>query len=303
VEHSLIMRLLRLFTVALLGGALLAASAMAQELTGTLKKVKESKAITLGYREASIPFSYLTAKGVPIGYSIDLCMAIIDQIKEELGKEDIAVKFSPVNSQNRIDLVVNGTVDLECGSTTNNLQRQKQVAFSPVTFVSGTKLLVKRPVRIKSYRDLKNKSVVVTDGTTNQAAMKVLSDKEGLNIKFIAAKDHGESFHLLNNNGADAFATDDALLYGFVATSGHPKDFQVVGDFLSYDPYGVMYRKGDAAFAEVVQRTFERLASTREIEDLYNKWFVKRLPTGETIGLPMSAQLRSLFQILGLPES
>jgi glutamate/aspartate transport system substrate-binding protein len=144
---------------------------------------------------------------------------------------------------------------------------------------------------------------VVTQGTTNQAALQSLSQKGGLKIKLIAARDHAESFSMIDSNEADAFATDDVLLYGLVAKSGHPRDFQVIGDYLSYDPYGLMYRRDDPAFAEVVQRTFTRLASSREIEDMYNKWFVKRLPTGETLGLPMSAQLRSIFEVLGLPES
>jgi glutamate/aspartate transport system substrate-binding protein len=206
-----------------------------------------------------------------------------------------------VNSQNRIEMVSGGKVDLECGSTTNNLARQKEVAFSPVMFVSGTKLAVKRPVRIRSYLDLKGKTVAVTAGTTNQAAMKALSAKQKLDLRFTVAKDHAQAFALLESGRVDAFATDDVLLYGLIAKSGHPKDFQVVGDFLSYDPYGIAYRKSDPEFDAVVKDAFARLAASRELEDTYDKWFRARLPTGERLDLPMSAQLRSIFEILGLP--
>ena len=275
--------------------------ALGEELTGTLKKIKDTGSVTLGYREASMPFSYLNARKQPIGYSIDLCLEIVEEAKDALGLDDVRVKFEPVTTENRIALVASGKVDLECGSTTNNLARQKQVAFSPVIFVSGTKLLVRRPVKIRSYRDLKGKTVAVTSGTTNQLAMKALSDKQKLGLRFVVAKDHQHSFALVEEGQADAFATDDALLYGLIAKSGRPKDFQVIGEFLSYDPYGIMYRKDDPAFDAVVTDAFERLATSRELEQIYNKWFLRKLPTGERLNLPMSAQLRSIFEVLGLP--
>ena len=280
---------------------LLALPALGQELTGTLKKIKDSGSVAIGYRDSSIPFSYLNARRQPIGYSIDLCLEIIEDVKEALGVEEIEIEFVPVTPENRIDMVASGKVDLECGSTTNNLARQKRVAFSPVIFVSGTKLMVKRPVRFRSYLDLKGKTVAVTSGTTNEVAMKTLSDKRKLDIRFLVAKDHAESFALVDKGRADAFATDDALLYGLIARSGRPRDFQVIGDFLSYDPYGIMYRKDDPEFGEVVKGAFERLATSRELEQTYNKWFLRKLPTGERLNLPMSAQLRSIFEVLGLP--
>jgi glutamate/aspartate transport system substrate-binding protein len=271
------------------------------ELTGTLKKIKDSGRVAIGYRDSSIPFSYLNARKRPIGYSIDLCLEIVEDVKDALGADDLQIDFVPVTSENRLALVAGGKVDLECGSTTNNLARQKQVAFSPVIFVSGTKFAVRRPTTIRSYLELKNKAVVVTAGTTNQRAMQALSDKQKLGIRFTVMRDHARSFAMLDKGQVDAFATDDVLLYGLIARSGRPDDFQVVGDFLSYDPYGIVYRKDDPAFDALVKDTFERLATSRELEQIYNKWFLDELPTGERLNLPMSAQLRSIFEVLGLP--
>ena len=293
--------MIRGFLGILLAGALALPPALAQELTGTLKKIKDSGSVVVGYRESSLPFSYLNAARRPIGYSIDLCLEIVEEVKDALGLEDLDVKYIAVTPENRIDMVVSGKVDLECGSTTNNVERQKRVAFSPVIFVSGTKLMVRRPVTIRSYRDLKDKTVAVTAGTTNLAAMKTLSEKQKLGMRFMVAKDHAHSFALVEKGQADAFATDDVLLYGLIAKSGRPRDFQVIGDFLSYDPYGIMYRKADPDFAAVVKDAFERLATSRELEQIYNTWFLRKLPTGERLNLAMSAQLRSIFEVLGLP--
>ena len=282
-------------------GLLCALPAGGQELTGTLKKIKDSRAVVIGYRESSFPFSYLNAAKSPIGYSIDLCIEIVEEAKDTLGIDDLAVKYVPVNPDNRIDMVASGKVDLECGSTTSNRERQKRVAFSPVIFVSGTKLMVRRPVTIRSYLDLRGKTVAVTSGTTNQAAMKLLSDKRKLDIHFLVAKDHAASFSLVEQGKADAFATDDVLLFGFIARTGRAKELAVVGDFLSYDPYGIMYRKDDPDFDALVKSAFERLATSRELEQTYNKWFLRTLPTGERLNLTMSPQLREIFEVLGLP--
>ena len=289
-------------TAGLLASSFLAAPVLAQELTGTLKKIKDSGAITIGHRDASIPFSYLDDKQQPIGYSIDLCMAIVEEVKKELMMPTLAVKFNLVTSQTRIPLMSNGTVDIECGSTTNNLTRQKQVAFAPVTFVTGTKLLVKKTSKIKSYKDLKGKTVVVTQGTTNERTIKALSDKENLGIKFLNAKDHAESFLTVESGRAAAFSMDDVLLYGLVAKSKKPKDFDVVGDYLSYDPYGIMFRKNDADFAIVANRALSALMRSGEINKIYDKWFIGKLPSGETIGMPMSPLLKVGFQLQALPE-
>ena len=286
----------------LLASCFLSAPVIAQELTGTLKKIKDSGTITLGVRETSIPFSYLDDKQQAIGYSIDLCMAIVEEVKKELMMPTLMVKTNPVTSQTRIPLMSNGTIDLECGSTTNNLTRQKQVAFAPVTFVTGTKLLVKKSSKIKSYKDLKGKTVVVTQGTTNERTIKALSDKENLGIKFLNAKDHAESFLTVESGRAAAFSMDDVLLYGLIASAKKPKDFDVVGDYLSYDPYGIMFRKNDADFAIVANRALSGLMRSGEINKIYDKWFIGKLPSGATIGMPMSPLLKVGFQLQALPE-
>ena len=291
----------------LLAGALIApllatTGTGAQELTGTLKKVKDSKTVTLGYRESSIPFSYFNKIGEPIGYSIDLCNAVVDEVSKELEGVEIAVNYKKVTAETRIPAVKSGEVDLECGSTTANFERKKEVAFSPVFFVAGTKLLVPRSSGISSYRDLRDKTVVVTAGTTNEAAVRAISDKQHLGIKFLVGKDHAESFAMLKEGKADAFATDDVLLYGLVATTKSGDQYHVVGEYLSFDPYGLMYRKDDPEFGAIVDRTFSRLAQSRELVQLYNKWFQQRLPTGETLDLPMSPQLEEIFRVEGVPD-
>jgi glutamate/aspartate transport system substrate-binding protein len=296
--------MLRLLLAAALIAPLCAASsgAVAQELTGTLKKIKDSKTVTLGYRDSSIPFSYVNKPGQPIGYSIDLCNAVVDEVSKEFEGIEIEVKYKKVTAETRIPAVRSGAVDLECGSTTANFARSKEVAFSPIFFVAGTKLLVPRSSAISSYRDLRGKTVVVTAATTNEAAVRAISDKQHLDIKLVIGADHDESFAMLREGKADAFATDDVLLYGLVATTRTGDQYHVVGEYLSYDPYGLMYRKDDPDFAGVVDRTFSRLAESREIVDLYNKWFQQRLPTGETLDLPMSPQLEEIFRVEGVPD-
>jgi len=291
-----------LLAVALIAPLLAITGANAQELTGTLKKVKDSKTVTLGYRESSIPFSYVNKVGEPIGYSMDLCSTVVDEVSKELEGVEIAVKYKKVTAETRIPAVQSGEVDLECGSTTANFERKKEVAFSPIFFVAGTKLLVPLSSEITSYRDLRDKTVVVTAGTTNEAAVRAISDKQHLGIKFLVGKDHAESFAMLKEGQADAFATDDVLLYGLVARTKSRDQYHVVGEYLSYDPYGLMYRKGDPEFAAIVDRTFSRLAPSRELVQLYNKWFQQRLPTGETLDLPMSPQLEEIFRVEGVPD-
>jgi glutamate/aspartate transport system substrate-binding protein len=291
-----------LFAASLIGPLLLICSAEAQELTGTLKKIKDSKTITLGYRASSIPFSYLNRRGDPIGYSIDLCGVVVDETAKELQGVEIAVEYKKVTAETRISAVLSAEIDLECGSTTANFQRKREVSFSPIFFIAGTKLLVPRSSRINSYRDLLDKTVVVTAGTTNEAAVRAISDKQKLAINIIIGSDHAESFAMLKEGKADAFATDDVLLYGLVATTKSGDQYHVVGEYLSYDPYGLMYRKDDRDFAAVVDRTFSRLAQSRELVQLYNKWFQQRLPTGERLDLPMSPQLEEIFRVQGVPE-
>jgi glutamate/aspartate transport system substrate-binding protein len=271
-------------------------------LSGTLKKVKDTGTITLGYRESSLPFSYLNKRQQPIGYSIDLCREIVEEVSTELDGMEIKIAFAPVTPANRLQKVASGEVDIECGSTTGNLQRRKEVAFSPIFFVAGTKLMVPKSSTINSYRDLAGKTTVVTAGTTNEVALRTLSEKQKLAITIVTAPDHAQSMAMLASGKADAFATDDVLLYGFIATDKSAGGMKVVGEYLSYDPYGLVYRRDDPGFATVVERAFTRMAGERRLAELYNKWFLRRLPTGETLNLPMSPQLEEIFRMLGQPE-
>ena len=273
-----------------------------QELSGTLKKIHETGTVVIGYRESSIPFSYLNTRGEPIGYSIDLGRVIVDAISNELNGQTLKINFVPVTSESRFGAVKNGEIDLECGSTTNNTERQKEVAFSPITFVAGTKLLVKRGSPIQSFRDLNGKSVVVTAGTTNEKAMHRLSEKFGIALNLVVAKDHEASYEQLVNGKVEAFAGDDVLLYGFIAIHHAGNDLQVIGDFLSYDPYGIMYRKDDRELADLVNRVFREMAESRDLGYTYDRWFLKKLPSGETLNVPISPQLNEIFRALGAPD-
>jgi len=287
---------------------ILAATANTQEaanvgaLSGTLKKIKDTGTITLGYRESSLPFSYLNRRQQPIGYSIDLCREIVEDVSTELDGMEIKIAFTPVTPAKRLQKVASGEIDLECGSTTGNVQRRKEVAFSPIFFIAGTKLMVPKSSSVNSYRDLAGKTAVVTSGTTNEAALLALSDKQKLSITIITAPDHAQSLETLASGKAAAFATDDVLLYGFIATAKNAAGMKVVGEYLSYDPYGLVYRRDDPAFAALVEHTFARMAGERRLAELYNKWFLRRLPTGETLNLPMSPQLEEVFRMLGQPE-
>ena len=280
-----------------------AGSALAQteetpvELTGTLAKVRAASAVIIAYRESSVPFSYLSARGEPIGYSIEICRKLAEAIGDSVGRE-LALKWLPVTSESRIDAIVSGRADLECGSTTSNLERQKLVAFSPIIFVAGTKLLVKRGSPIRSYRDLRGKTVVATAGTTNAQAMQEIQRRFKIDFRLTGARDHAESYAELEAGKADAFASDDVLLYGLVAQRKAQAQFQVVGEFLSYDPYGIMFRKGDPQLAELVQRAFHDLAEDGEIERQYTRWFLQRLPSGQAVNLPMSPQLETLIRAM-----
>jgi glutamate/aspartate transport system substrate-binding protein len=270
-------------------------------LTGTLKKIKDSGVIRLGYRENSAPFAFSDPRGQPVGYSIDLCNAIVEEVIDELGGAEIRVEYQVVTPENRFSVLLAGEIDLECGSTTDNLERRKQVAFSPTIFVTGTKLLVRRDSPIKSVRDVQSRTVAVTRGTTNATAMQRLSDKQRLGMTFVTGADHKEAFELFAAGKAEALANDDVLLYGLLAETKSGAQYRVISDFLSYDPYGLMYRKDDPQFAQAVERTFRRLAESRELVWIYDRWFLKRLPSGVRLNLPISPQLQELFRVLGLP--
>ena len=237
------------------------------------------------------------ARGEPIGYAIDICRALVASMEDALGRE-LVLRWQPVTAESRMQAVSSGQVDMECGSTTHNVEREKQVAFSPVTFVSGTKLMVHKGSALRSFRDLVGKRVVVTEGTTNEKTMRALSDKFKLGMQLVVAHDHAESFAELKAGQVDAFATDDVLLYGLLAQNKAQADFVVVGEFLSYDPYGIMFRKDDAALAQLVDQSFRRQAEEGDLERLYTRWFLRPLPSGPGINLPMSPQLATIFQSL-----
>lgn len=272
-------------------------------LTGTLAKVRASGSIALGYREASVPFSYLNARNQPIGYSIELCKALVTSIEDTVNKS-LAIEWVPVTSDNRIDAVASGKVDLECGSTTSNLERQKRVAFSPIIFVAGTKVMVRQGTPIRSFRDLAGRKVAVTAGTTNEKTLRELDRKFKLGLQLQVVPDHAQGFAQVASGGADAFATDDVLLYGLIAeNAGKGGKFQVVGDYLSYDPYAIMFRRDDPQLAQLVRDSFQELAEDGEIERQYKRWFLRRLPSGTSLDLPMSAQLQTIIETMALrPE-
>jgi glutamate/aspartate transport system substrate-binding protein len=286
----------------LLAGFLLTTAASAQTsaegLSPTLAAIKQSHVVRLGYRESSPPFSFMDPSNRPIGYSLELCEAIVEEIGIEVDDANLRIDYVKVTSDDRIAAVLQNKIDLECGSTTANAERAKQVAFSPLMFVAGTKLMVPKASPISAPKDLQGKTVVVTKGTTNEQAMHALDKKFSLSLNIIASPDHEQSYQMLVDGKADAFATDDILLYGLIARHKAQDRYKVVGDYLSYDPYGIMFRKGEPQLAAVVERAFRKLGSNRDLVPLYNKWFVGRLPTGEKLNVAISPQLEEAFKVL-----
>jgi glutamate/aspartate transport system substrate-binding protein len=286
----------------LLAGCLLTTAAGAQTggegLSSTLAAIKASHVVHLGYRESSPPFSFLDQANRPIGYSLELCEAVVDEIGAEVDDTNLKIEYVKVTSDDRIQAVLQNKIDLECGSTTANAERAKQVAFSPLMFVAGTKLMVPKSSSVASAADLKGKTVVVTKGTTNEQAMHAVDKKLNLGLNIVVAGDHDQSYQMLADGKADAFATDDILLYGLIARHKSQDKFHVVGDYLSYDPYGIMFRKGEPQLTAVVERAFRKLGSNHDLLPLYNKWFVSRLPTGERLNVAISPQLEDAFKVL-----
>jgi glutamate/aspartate transport system substrate-binding protein len=285
----------------LLAASLLSTAAVAQSgegLSPTLANIKKAHVVHLGYRESSPPFSFLDQANRPIGYSLELCEAVVDEIGIEVDEAELKIEYVKVTSDDRIQAVLQNKIDLECGSTTANAERAKQVAFSPLMFVAGTKLMVPKASAISAAADLKGKTVVVTKGTTNEQAMHNVDKKLSLGLNIITAADHEQSYQMLVDGKADAFATDDILLYGLIARHKAQDRFRVTGDYLSYDPYGIMFRKGEPQLTAVVERAFRKLGSNRDLIPLYNKWFVSRLPTGEKLNVAISPQLEEAFKAM-----
>ena len=280
-----------------LTATLLSAPALAEELTGTLKKIKESGSITLGHRDASIPFSYFgNDPSQPIGYSHDLQLKVVEAIKQKLDMPELKVRYNLVTSQTRIPLVPNGTVDLECGSTTNNIERQRQVDFSVGIFEVGTRLLAKKSSGIEDFAQLKGKNVVTTAGTTSERLLKIMNAEQKMGMNIISAKDHGESFLMLESGRAVAFMMDDALLYGEMAKAKKPDDWAVVGTPQSLEIYGCMMRKGDPAFKQVVDGAISATFNSGEITAIYDKWFMQPIaPKNLNLNFPMSDELKKLI--------
>ena len=290
------MKHLRLFA-AILAGLLISAPVLAQQSGGTLKKIKDSNTIALGHRESSIPFSYYDDKQQVVGYSQELMQKVVDAVKAELKLANLQVKLTPVTSQNRIPLVQNGTVDIECGSTTNNTERQKQVAFSNTIFVIGTRLLVKQGSGIKDFADLAGKNVVTTAGTTSERLIRKMNEDKKLGMNIISAKDHGESFLTLETGRAVAFMMDDALLAGEMAKARRPADWLIVGQPQSREAYGCMLRRDDAPFKKLVDAALTRAMSSGEAERIYKKWFMSPIPPkGLNLNFPISEEVAKPFK-------
>ena len=278
--------------VALFVGGAVCGTASAQD---TLKKIKDTGTITIGHRDTSIPFSYYDDKQQVVGYAMDICMKVVDAIKAQLKMPKLDVKLNPVTSATRIPLMANGTIDLECGSTTNNLERQKQVAFATTHFVTANRYVAKKSSSIKSLKDLKGKTVVSTSGTTNIKWATEENTRQNLGMNIIAAKDHAESFLTVETGRAVAFFMDDILLYSLVAQSRNPSEWAIGSEAYTVEPYGIMMRKDDDAFKKVVNGAINGLYKSGEISKIYDKWFAKPIPPkGVTLNVPMSAQFKKV---------
>ena len=276
----------------LMAAVALAAAATGAQAADTLAKIAASGKITLAYRESSVPFSYLDG-GKPIGFSVELSNAVVEAVKKKLNKPNLEVAMMAVTSQNRIPLLSNGTIDLECGSTTNNSARAKDVSFAINHFYTGTRLLVKKSSGIKDYADLAKKTVTSTTGTTNALVMRKYNAEKNLDMDIVLAKDHADAFLLVESGRAVAFAMDDILLYGLMANAKNPAEFEVVGEALQVEPYACMLAKDDTAFKKLVDDTFIGLMKSGEFEKMYTKWFLQPIPPKNVpLNLPMSPQLR-----------
>jgi glutamate/aspartate transport system substrate-binding protein len=280
----------------ILGALVIAGAASGAMAQGTLEKIKSAGSITVGHRDASIPFAYLDDKQQPIGYSMDLCAKIVDAVKAELKMPDLKVVLQPVTSATRIPLLANGTIDLECGSTTNNAERQKQIAYTMTSFVTANRFISKKADNLKTLADLKGKTVVSTSGTTNIKQITELNAEKNLGINILAAKDHAESFLMVDTGRASAFVMDDILLAGLAANHSNPGQWQVSSEALSVEPYAIMLRKDDPAFKKVVDGAMTALMKSGEINKIYAKWFLSPIPPkGINLNIPMSDSLKKVI--------
>jgi glutamate/aspartate transport system substrate-binding protein len=264
-------------------------------LTGTLKTIEESRTISIGHRQSAVPFSFVGPDRQPIGYSIDLCQEIVDAIAAETGSDSLRIEWIPVTPQDRIALIANGTIQMECGATTNTLSRQQEVDFTHVTFITGTKLLVKKDSGIREIEDLDGKRVAVTQGTTNENAVRALVRRQGLTTKIQTVRNHLDGLRALEAGEIDAYATDHVLLEGLLQDAAQPEALAIVGRFLSYEPYGIMVPKDDSAFRLVANRALSRLFRDGDINKVYARWF-------EPLAIAMPPELEAAFRLQALPE-
>ncbi len=270
-------------------------------LAGVLQRIKVAGVVRIGFREAAVPFSIAGPDGRPYGYSIDLCHAIVQDIAEAVGVALLRVEYRRVTPADRLEQVADGRIDLECGATTNTAERRERVAFSPLIFVAGTRLLVKRGSAVRSARDLSGRKVAVARGTTNVAAMRALAAGRARGLEVLVEDGYELALAKLASGEVDALAADDILLAGYLAEKGLGRQYAVVGELLSYEPYGIAFARNDRGLEAVVHSALRRLATTRELRGIYDKWFLRSLPSGVRLGLPMSPQLERSFQVLGLP--
>ncbi|HTI49189.1 MAG TPA: transporter substrate-binding domain-containing protein [Casimicrobiaceae bacterium] len=277
--------------------ALVALPAAAQELTGTLKKIKDTGTITIGHRDSSIPFSYYDENQKPVGYAMDICYKIVDAVKQKLNMPNLKVALNPVTSATRIPLMANGTIDLECGSTTNNAERKQQVDFGMTYFVVKYRYVTKASSGMDKMADMKGKTMVSTAGTTDIKALNELNTAQNYGMNILSAKDHAEAFLMVETGRAAAFLMDDILLYGLVANSKNPKEFHISSESLGVEPYSLMLRKDDPQFKKVVDDTMTQLYKSGEIEKIYHKWFESPIPPkGINLNFPISDSLKKVFQ-------
>ncbi len=267
-----------------------------QPFTGTLQKIYNTGVMLVGHRENSPPFSFLDAQRQPIGYSLDICAVVVEEIARTVHR-DVEVRYVPVTPSNRFQLIADGAVDLECGSTTARADRRAWVDFSQTIFVTGTKLLVKRDSGVRSLRQLQGKTVVLTSGTVHADTIPKIAQRQRLDIRFIFRPDHAESFAALVAGEADAFANDDVQLTGMVATHKAAASLRIVGEFITYADYALAFRRDDPEFAGMVQQAMDRLSDSGEIRAIYRKWFLRPLPSGEALRLPMSPHLEHVFRL------
>jgi glutamate/aspartate transport system substrate-binding protein len=276
--------------------ALVATPVLAQQLDGTLKKIRDTGSITVGHRESSIPFSYLDDKQQPVGYAMDLCAKVVDAVKAELKLPALKVAYQPVTSANRIPLLQNGTIDIECGSTTNSVERQKQVAFGPTYFVVNISAAVKKTSGIKTFADLNGKTVASTSGTTSIPLLRGYEKAKGIDFKELQAKDHAESMQLLATDRAQAFIMDDILLAGQIANQPNPGDFMILPESLRTEPYGMMLRRDDPQFKALVDRSVAAVYKSGEIDRIYAKWFTSPIPPrGINMNFPATPAIKAAF--------